>query len=198
MSNTSQTVTRSSRMQGCADRWPGTIVSRERSAESVLGIIVLWSNSESRVRRETAVDNCLVRYAGGRTHRKCGWSSCSTWVVVSSMRLRTRNSRSAARASSAVQCRTSRMIRRPSACRPCSVSTVPRFTSASQRSCSCSGDISQVYNAAVFNPVKRCSPFLGSTLRARKSSGRVSPELFQSIRRTQPLATAIAWFGSVE
>ncbi len=27
---------------------------------------------------------------------------------------------------------------------PCSVSTGPRFTSASQRSCSCSGDIDQV------------------------------------------------------
>jgi hypothetical protein len=88
-----------------------------------------------------------VRYADGRTHRKCGWSSCSIGVVVSSMRLRTRNSRSVVRASARVQCRTSWILRTPSACRPCSVSIGPRFTSASQRSCSCSGDIGQVYNA---------------------------------------------------
>jgi hypothetical protein len=88
-----------------------------------------------------------ARYADGCTHRKCGWSSCSIGVVVSSMSLRTRNSRSAVRASARVQCRTSWILRTPSACRPCSVSTGPRFTSASQRSCSCSGDIGQVYNA---------------------------------------------------
>ena len=88
-----------------------------------------------------------VRYADGCTHRKCGWSSCSIGMAVSSMRLRTRNSRSVVRASARVQCRTSWILRTPSACRPCSVSTGPRFTSASQRSCSCSGDIGQVYNA---------------------------------------------------
>ena len=87
-----------------------------------------------------------VRYADGCTHRKCGWSSCSIGVVVSSMRLRTRNSRSIVRASARVQCMTSWILRTPSACRPCSVSTGPRCTSAAQRSCSCSGDISQVYN----------------------------------------------------
>jgi hypothetical protein len=88
-----------------------------------------------------------VRYTDGCTHRKCGWSSCSIGMAVSSMRLRKRNSRSVARASARVQCRTSWILRTPSACRPCSVSTGPRFTSASQRSCSCSGDIGQVYNA---------------------------------------------------
>ena len=66
---------------------------------------------------------CHVRYADGCTHRKCGWSSCSIGVVVSSMRLRTRNSRSVVRASARVQCRTSWILRTPSACRPCSVST---------------------------------------------------------------------------
>jgi len=91
-----------------------------------------------------------VRYADGCTHRKCGWSSCSIGVVVSSMRLRTRNSRSIVRASARVQCMTSWILRTPSACRPCSVSTGPRCTSASQRSCSCSGDISQVYNASEY------------------------------------------------
>jgi hypothetical protein len=91
-----------------------------------------------------------ARYADGCTHRKCGWSSCSIGVVVSSMRLRTRNSRSVVRASARVQCRTSWILRTPSACRPCSVSTGPRCTSASQRSCSCSGDISQVYNASEY------------------------------------------------
>ena len=88
-----------------------------------------------------------ARYADGCTHRKCGWSSCSIAMAVSSMRLRTRNSRSVVRASARVQCRTSWILRTPSACRPCSVSTGPRCTSASQRSCSCSGDIGQVYNA---------------------------------------------------
>ena len=48
-----------------------------------------------------------VRYADGCTHRKCGWSSCSIGVVVSSMRLRKRNSRSVLRASARLQCRTS-------------------------------------------------------------------------------------------
>jgi hypothetical protein len=86
-----------------------------------------------------------VLYADGRTHRKCGWSRCSTGVAVSSIRLRTRNSRSVARASSREQCRTSWIVRTPSACRPCSVSTGPRCTSASQTSCSCSDVTSQVY-----------------------------------------------------
>jgi NAD(P)-dependent dehydrogenase (short-subunit alcohol dehydrogenase family) len=48
-----------------------------------------------------------VCYADGCTHRKCGWSGCSIDVVVSSMRLRKRNSRSVLRASARLQCRTS-------------------------------------------------------------------------------------------
>ena len=92
----------------------------------------------------------LARYVDGCTQRKCGWLSCSIGVVVSSMRLRTRKSRSVFRASAREQRRTSWILRTPSACRPCSVSTGPRCTSASQRSCSCSGDICQVYNASEF------------------------------------------------
>ena len=87
------------------------------------------------------------RHADDRIQRKCGWSSCPTGVAVSSIRLRTRNSRSVVLASARVQCRTSWILRTPSACRPCSVSTGPSFTSTSQRSSSCSGDIGQVYNA---------------------------------------------------
>jgi hypothetical protein len=87
-----------------------------------------------------------VRYADGCTHRNRGWPGCSPGVAVSSMRRRTRNSRSVVRASARVQWRTSWILRTPSACRPCSVSTGPRFTSTSQRSSSCSGDIRRVYN----------------------------------------------------
>ena len=90
------------------------------------------------------------RHADDRIQRKCGWSSCPTGVAVSSIRLRTRNSRSVVLASARVQCRTSWILRTPSECKPCSVSPGPRFTSASQRSCSCSGDIGQVYNAAEY------------------------------------------------
>src|ERR1019366_6690102 len=38
ISSTSHTVTRSPRTQGCPDRWPGTIATRERSALSVVAI----------------------------------------------------------------------------------------------------------------------------------------------------------------
>ena len=117
-----------------------------------------------------------VRYADGCTHRKCGWSSCSIGVVVSSMRLRTRNSRSAVRASARVQCRTSWILRTPSACRPCSVSTGPRFTSASQRNCSCSGDIGQVYNAPEY--LLCADHFRAVATMMRDVSGNQTPQHF--------------------
>jgi len=108
-----------------------------------------WKQCRERARGVCRINSAFhVRYADARTQRKCGWSGGSIRVAVSSIRLRTRNSRSAARASSRVQPRTCWIVRTPSACRPCSVSTGPRFTSASQTSCSCSGDISQVYNAS--------------------------------------------------
>ena len=106
-------------------------------------------------RVDLATLRSLSRYADGCTHRKRGWSRGSIGVAVSSMRLRTRNSRSVVRASSSVQCRISWILRTPSACRPCSVSTGPRCTSASQRSCSCSGDISPVYNVQIPNRTKQ-------------------------------------------
>lgn len=94
-------------------------------------------------------------YRGGRTHKKerGGWGpSGSLGAVVSWMRLRKRKSPSAARASSNEQCKTPWIVWRPSACKPCWVSTGPRFTSASQTCCSCSGDTSQVYNPVPVSP----------------------------------------------
>ena len=94
-------------------------------------------------------------YRGGRTHEKergdCGPSGL-LGAVVSWTRLRNRKSPSAARASSNEQCKTSWIVRTPSACKPCSVSTGPRFTSASQTCCSSSGDTSQVYNPVRVSP----------------------------------------------
>jgi hypothetical protein len=91
----------------------------------------------------------------GRTHEKerpdCGPSG-SLGAVVSWMRLRNLKSPSAARASSNEQRKTPWIVRTPSACKPCSVSTGPRFTSASQTCCSCSGDTSQVYNPPEVHP----------------------------------------------
>jgi hypothetical protein len=93
-------------------------------------------------------DNCQHRATGpgGRTHEKERGDCGPLGAVVSWMRLRKRKSPSAARASSNEQCKTPWIVRTPSACKPCPVSTGPRFTRASQTCCACSGDTSQVYN----------------------------------------------------
>jgi hypothetical protein len=128
---------------------------------SILGVSVGNKDKRGKQKRRlrraalAAGDRAQSSYRSGRTHEKergdCGPSG-SLRAVVSWMRLRKRRSPSAARASSNEQCKTPWIVRTPSACKPCSVSTVPRFTSASQSCCSCSGDTSQVYNPVPVPP----------------------------------------------
>jgi hypothetical protein len=94
-----------------------------------------------------SVNRRVYRGVPGRTQRKSGTdrvplsARASLGDAVSSTWRRARKSCSAARASSIEQFRVRWIARIPSACKPCSVSIAPRFTSASQTSCSCWGDI---------------------------------------------------------